>query len=56
MAVDLKFHAGDILAGPLVEMRVDFVSEAKRGNRLEEDILFHAQITEGTDGHVAADS
>ena len=56
MAMHLKFHAGDVLAGALVEMRVDFVSETERGNRLEEDVLFHTQITERTDSHVAADS
>ena len=55
MAVHFKFHAGDILAGTLVEMRVDFVSEDQRGNCLEDDIFLHTKIPESADSHVAAD-
>lgn len=56
MRVDVKFRARDVLSLGALEVEVDFLFEAEGGYRPAKNRLIHAEVAQGTDGHIAADS
>jgi hypothetical protein len=54
--MDIEIHPGNILFHTPGEVGVNFVPQAERVDGLMKNALFHAEVTQGCDGHVAADS
>ena len=56
VSVHIKFPTRNALPNRPVEVQMDFIAESQRGHRFVENRLRNTKITQGADGHVAADS